>query len=74
MHLVGELVTNKWLSDDLVIADISERGCICIACDEYYGTRRNFSTQLSSDFHSVHSRHGKIQDDEIDLNVSVQQL
>src|SRR4029078_9718544 len=74
LHLVGNLVANKGLFDDLCIVNVSERGCVCIARDEHHGTGRNFSTDLSSDFDSVPARHGNIQEDELNMSTSVQQI
>ena len=46
LHLVGQLVTNKRLSNDLRLVDVSQRRHLYIARDEDYGTRGTFSTHL----------------------------
>ena len=74
LHPVGELVTNKRLSNNLRLVDVSQRRHLYIARDEDYGTRGTFSTHLSSDFHSIHARHRKIQDDELNVSVLIQQI
>jgi hypothetical protein len=42
LHLVGELVTNKRLSNDLRLVDISQCRRLCIAGDKDYGDARDF--------------------------------
>src|SRR5689334_1736383 len=72
--LVLELAGDEWLADNVPVMPAAQSRTLGKAAHEQYGQSRPSRPDIARELRAAHSRHRKIDDDQVDGGVAVEQL